>query len=55
MTTSIKNQPGIEILVNNNSSRITNKATLNSINDAIYGKSESISLDNFRKQLFRVC
>lgn len=27
------------------------KATLNSINDAISGKSESISLDNLRKQL----
>ena len=48
----LKTQPGIEIIENNDSCRKFNSETLRAINDAKNGKTESISLTQFRKQLY---
>jgi hypothetical protein len=48
----LKTQPGIEIIENKDSYKKFNNETLKAINDAKTGKTEPISLTQFRKQLY---
>ena len=48
----LKTQPGIEIIENNDSYKRFNNETLKAIDDAKTGKTETISLTQFRKQLY---
>ena len=48
----LKTQPGIEIIEDNDSNKRFNSETIKAINDAKTGKTENISLTQFRKQLY---
>ena len=48
----LKTQPGIEIIEDNDSCKKFNSETLRAMNDAKTGKTENISLTQFRKQLY---